>query len=218
MNPEINQKTAENPPEKGKFDWREELFEWLDLMVPVLALATLLCAFVLMIFAVKGSSMYPTLSQGDVMLIQRIGYTPTAGDVVVLRKEGFPAEGNSEAIVKRVIATAGQEVRIDFDTNTVYVDGVALDEPYINHTTQWPDPATMEVEDHEWLEGDVMELDDAMIYTDLVVPEGCVFVMGDNRNYSTDSRDYRLGPVDERYVIGRACWVLFPFSHFGAVK
>ena len=57
-----------------------------------------------------------------------------------------------------------------------------------------------------------------MVYTDFVVPEGSIFVMGDNRNGSTDSRDYRLGPVDERYVLGRARWVFFPFSHFGAVK
>ncbi len=218
MNPEINQNTPKKDTEQTKFDWRVELFEWMDLMVGVLAAAVFLCGFVMMIFAVKGSSMYPTLHHEDIMLIQRCCYTPQAGDVVVLRKEGFPSEGNSEAIVKRVIATAGQEVHIDFDTNTVYVDGVALDEPYINQTTQWPNPATREVEDHEWLNGDIMALDEGMIYIDLVVPEGCIFVMGDNRNYSTDSRDYRLGPVDERYVLGRARWVLFPFSRFGAVK
>jgi signal peptidase I len=162
--------------------------------------------------------MYPTLHHKDIMFIQRAFYTPRAGDVVVLRKDGFPSEGESEAIVKRVIATAGQEVHIDFDTNTLYVDGVALDEPYINPSTDWPDPSTGIMESHEWLEGDNFVPDDGMLYTDLIVPEGSIFVMGDNRNGSTDSRDYRLGPVDERYVLGRAVCVFFPFNRIGSIQ
>lgn len=206
--------SEEKTEEKRKPTWQESLFEWLDLLTPVLAFAALFCTFLGMVFGVSGSSMYPTLHHKDIMFIQRAFYTPEPGDIVVLRKDGFPSEGQSEAIVKRVIATAGQTVRVDFEENRVYVDGVALDESYINQSTDWPDPVTGEMESHDWLEGDIIAADDGMIYTDIVVPEGCIFVMGDNRNGSTDSRDYRLGPVDERCVLGRARLVFFPFSRF----
>ena len=136
--------------------------------------------------------MYPTLHHQDIMVIQRIGYTPAQGDVVVLRKDSFL----EEAIVKRVIAVEGQEVEIDYDNNTVYVDGVALDEPYINQEDE-----------------DVMVERSGMVYREFTVPEGCIFVMGDNRNGSTDSRYAELGMVDTSYVLGRALGVAFPFSH-----
>ena len=106
------------------------------------------------------------------------------GDVVVLRKESFL----EEPIVKRVIATEGQIVDIDFLTGSVYVDGVLLKEDYINELTF---------------------TEEGMAFP-LVVPEGSIFVMGDNRNHSNDSRDSRLGTVDTRYVIGRAVLLAFP--------
>lgn len=137
--------------------------------------------------------MYPTLHDKDIMLAYRLGYTPAQGDVVVIRKESFM----EEAIVKRVIATEGQEVEINYDTNTVYVDGVAMDEPYINQE-----------------DADVMEEKQGMVYKEFTVPEGCIFVMGDNRNGSTDSRFGSLGMVDTDYVLGRAVCVVFPFSDF----
>lgn len=216
LNPE--ELRTDDTPEREVSTWQRELFEWVDLLIPVLAAAALLCTFVGMVFGVKGSSMYPTLHHQDLMFVQRAFYTPRTGDVVVLRKDGFPSEGESEPIVKRVIATAGQEVHIDFPTNTVYVDGVALDEDYINPSTDWPNPNTGVMEHHDWLEGDIMAQDDAMAYTDLIVPEGSIFVMGDNRNGSTDSRDFRLGPVDRRYVLGKAVWVFYPFGRMQSVE
>ena len=99
-------------------------------------------------------------------------------------------------IVKRVIATGGQTVHIDYSTSTVYVDGVALDEPYINELMRMPMGETI---------------------TDVTVPEGSVFVMGDNRNNSSDSRVPELGTVDERYILGEVLLVLFPFQNFGIV-
>ena len=101
-----------------------------------------------------------------------------------------------EPIVKRIIATEGQTVDIDFDDGVVYVDGKALDEPYVNEP----------VHDRENFEGKI------------TVPEGCVFVMGDNRNASTDSRDARLGCVDTRYIMGRVYFTLFPVKNIGVVK
>ena len=218
QNPKTEENPAENTPKREVTSWQRELFEFIDLLVPVLAFAALLCTFCGMVFGVKGSSMYPTLHHRDLMFVQRAFYTPKAGDIVVLRKDGFPSEGQSEPIVKRVIATAGQEVHIDFPTNTVYVDGVALDEPYINPSTNWPNPSTGVMENHDWLEGDIMGRDDGMAYTDLIVPDGSIFVMGDNRNGSTDSRDFRLGPVDARYVLGRAMYVFFPFGRMQKVQ
>ena len=152
----------------------------------------LVFTFLGMVIGVSGTSMYPTLHHQDIMVIQRVGYTPAQGDVVVLRKDSFL----EEAIVKRVIAVAGQEVEIDYDANTVYVDGVALDEPYINQEDE-----------------DVMVERSGMVYREFTVPKGCIFVMGDNRNGSTDSRYAELGMVDTGYVLGRALCVAFPFSH-----
>ena len=108
------------------------------------------------------------------------------GDVVVLRKESFL----TEPIVKRVIATAGQTVDIDFGAGIVYVDGEALEEDYINEPTF---------------------TEEGMEFP-LTVPEGSIFVMGDNRNHSDDSRNSRLGTVDTRYVIGKAVLLAFPVA------
>ena len=172
--------------------WKRDCYDWLQMLTFVLVGVVLVFTFLGMVIGVSGTSMYPTLHHQDIMVIQRVGYTPAQGDVVVLRKDSFL----EEAIVKRVIAVAGQEVEIDYDANTVYVDGVALDEPYINQEDE-----------------DVMVERSGMVYREFTVPKGCIFVMGDNRNDSTDSRYAELGMVDTGYVLGRALCVAFPFSH-----
>ncbi|PWL91396.1 MAG: signal peptidase I [Clostridiales bacterium] len=172
--------------------WKRDCYDWLQMLTFVLVGVVLVFTFLGMVIGVSGTSMYPTLHHQDIMVIQRVGYTPAQGDVVVLRKDSFL----EEAIVKRVIAVAGQEVEIDYDANTVYVDGVALDEPYINQEDE-----------------DVMVERSGMVYREFTVPKGCIFVMGDNRNGSTDSRYAELGMVDTGYVLGRALCVAFPFSH-----
>ena len=172
--------------------WKRDCYDWLQMLTFVLVGVVLVFTFLGMVIGVSGTSMYPTLHHQDIMVIQRVGYTPAQGDVGVLRKDSFL----EEAIVKRVIAVAGQEVEIDYDANTVYVDGVALDEPYINQEDE-----------------DVMVERSGMVYREFTVPKGCIFVMGDNRNGSTDSRYAELGMVDTGYVLGRALCVAFPFSH-----
>jgi signal peptidase I len=172
--------------------WKRDCYDWLQMLTFVLVGVVLVFTFFGMVIGVSGSSMYPTLHDRDIMVIQRVGYTPRQGDVVVLRKTSFL----EEAIVKRVIAVAGQEVEIDYDENAVYVDGVALEEPYINPEYE-----------------DVMVEKGDMVYKEFVVPEGCIFVMGDNRNGSTDSRVAQLGMVDTGYVLGHALCVAFPFNH-----
>ncbi len=177
----------------GRESFKLDLFFWLQAFVAVLCALVLVFSFLGRVIVVDGSSMVPTLHHGDLLLLQGIGYTPEQGDIVVLTKE---FQNVDTPIVKRVIATGGQTVHIDYSTSTVYVDGVALDEPYINELMRMPMGETI---------------------TDVTVPEGSVFVMGDNRNNSSDSRVPELGTVDERYILGEVLLVLFPFQNFGIV-
>ena len=177
----------------GRDALKVDLYFWLQALVMVLVALILIFTFIGRIIGVDGSSMYPTLHHGDMLLLQSIGYTPKQGDVVVLTKEFDAADG---PIVKRVIAVGGQHVDIDYAAGTVSVDGQVLNEPYINEAMREPYYENL---------------------TSVDVPEGSIFVMGDNRNNSSDSRDVTLGTVDERYVLGRALWVLLPFQNFGAI-
>ncbi len=167
-----------------------ELYLNVRVLVTMMALFVLLFTFVARVIVVSGPSMQNTLFGGDLILVWSLGYTPKQGDVVVLTQESY----QEDSIVKRVIATEGQRVDIDYDTNTVYVDGQALTEDYIKERMRLPG----------WGEG----------VNHVVVPEGCIFVMGDNRNNSADSRLPHIGIVDNRCVIGRGVLVLFPFPHW----
>lgn len=169
----------------------QELYQTLQSLVWIVLAVIFLFTFVMRIIVVDGESMENTLFHGDVVLVRSIGYTPEQGDVVVLTKTTF----REQSIIKRVIATEGQTVDIDYASSTVYVDGVALDEPYIKELMQVP------------VYGDGI--------SHVTVPEGCIFVMGDNRNNSSDSRDSRIGVVDVRCVIGQAVMLIFPFSDLG---
>ena len=164
----------------------QEAYEWLQILIVALVTIILVFTFVGRITPVVGESMLPTLHEGDVMLIRDIGYTdPQPGDIVVLTKEFDAARG---PIVKRIIAVEGQTVDIDYQTGAVYVDGELLEEDYINEPTYVEEGTEFP----------------------LTVPEGSIFVMGDNRNHSSDSRSSDLGTVDTRYVIGKAVFLLFP--------
>jgi len=169
-----------------------ELFDWIQCLVSALIFCVLLFTFFVRTIGVIGHSMEPTFHNGDRVVISNLFYTPKQGDVVVLRKESF----QTEPIIKRVIATEGQLVDIDFEAGIVYVDGVVLDEPYT------AEPTTEPLD----FEGEIL------------VPENCVFVMGDNRNHSSDSRRDTIGCVDERYIIGRVLLRVLPFSDFGVVE
>ena len=189
---EKKQETQEVSPEKEE---GRDLYEWAQALVCSVLAVVLLFTFVIRLIGVDGHSMVPTLQDGDRLLVLNAmldndyGY----GDIVVLRKDTFL----EEPIVKRVIATEGQTVDIDYDAGTVAVDGQVLDEPYIHEAMLCP---TYENQTH------------------IEVPEGSIFVMGDNRNASTDSRDARLGCVDERYIMGRVYFTLFPVKNIGVVK
>lgn len=164
----------------------QDLYEWVQALVCSVLAVVVLFTFVIRLIGVDGHSMVPTLQDGDRLLVlnSMLYDDYKHGDIVVLRKASFL----SEPIVKRVIATAGQTVDIDFSTGSVYVDGVLLKEDYINELTFTEEGTEFP----------------------LTIPEGSIFVMGDNRNHSNDSRDYRLGTVDTRFVIGKAVFMAFP--------
>ena len=180
---EKKQETQEVSTEKEE---GRDLYEWAQALVCSVLAVVLLFTFVIRLIGVDGHSMVPTLQDGDRLLVLNamLDNDYEYGDIVVLRKDTFL----EEPIVKRVIATEGQTVDIDFTAGAVYVDGQLLEEDYIRQPTYL----------EEGLEFPV------------TVPEGCVFVMGDNRNDSDDSRDPELGPVDTRQILGRAVFVLFP--------
>ncbi len=183
------EKTADGKPDKPAKS--SEMYDWLQCLVSALLFCVIVFSFFLRIIGVIGTSMIPTFHDSDRVLISNLFYEPKNGDVVVLRKESFM----EEPIIKRVIATEGQTVEIDFEQGIVYVDGTALVEPYVASPTN-------------------NQLDFAGKVT---VPENCVFVLGDNRNGSHDSRKAALGCVDERYIIGKVLLRVVPLNKFGVV-
>ncbi len=166
----------------------QDMFQSLRSLVWVVLLIIFLFTFVIRITVVDGESMERTLFHGDIVLVRSLAYTPKQGDIVVLTKTSF----RPQSIIKRVIAVEGQRVDVDYATSTVFVDGEPVEEPYIWEIMEMP----------WWGEG----------VNHLTVPEGCVYVMGDNRNNSSDSRLPDIGIVDERCIIGRALVVVFPFT------
>lgn len=173
----------------GKGRFQSSFYDWGEALIVSLIFIVLLFTFVVRLIGVDGSSMFPTLHDMDVMIVSDLGYTPEKGDIVVLNKKSF-IDG---PIVKRIIATGGDTVDIDFSAGTVMVNGETLDENYIYEPTHLSYDMTFPQ----------------------IVPEGCVFVLGDNRNGSTDSRASSLGMVDERYIIGHVLAVVWPLDHFG---
>lgn len=176
--------------EKEKINARAEIYDWIQCLIVALIVCVLMFVFLFRIVDVVGDSMNPTLENNDKMFVCDLFYKPKQGDIIIFRKEEY----KETALVKRVIATEGQTIEIDFDRGIVYVDGERLNEPYIAEPTR-----------------NQIDFKGAMI-----VPEGCVFVMGDNRNASADSRDSRIGMVDEREIIGKVLFTVFPLDHIGS--
>ena len=137
---------------------------------------------------VQGESMIPTLQNGDQLLLSNLDYQPAVGDIVAIRREG------GTPLIKRVIALGGDTLFIDPESGKVYRNGALLEEPYLTVKT----PAIQTV-------------------GEIIVPEGMLFVMGDNRLNSHDSRYADIGPVAVEQVLGKAVWRFYPLSRFGSV-
>ena len=174
---------------KKKKTFFGELYEWIETFCFAIALMVVLFIFVFRYVTVDGNSMMNTLHNQDKLIISNFNYTPQTGDIVVIY-----IEGQNKPYIKRVIATEGQTVKIDFEKWQVYVDGELLEEDYVLRR-----------------EGDMHYA--AFYNGEFTVPEGQVYVMGDNRNDSTDSRV--LGCLDEHNIIGRVIVRLAP--EFGTV-
>lgn len=182
----------DNNAELNKTIYPNAIFDWAEAMIACMLFMLFIFVFVVRIVTVDGDSMLPTLHDKDTLLISSLFYEPSYMDIVVLTK----AEFSENPIVKRVIATEGQTVDIDFKTGSVYVDDKILKEDYINELT--------------FLSGDMI--------LPAVVPDGHIFVLGDNRNRSSDSRVASIGMVDEDLVIGKVYFRIFPFDNLGEVE
>lgn len=167
--------------------WKKNAVLYLHDLVYLLLAIVLIFLLLFRIIVVSGDSMYSTLLDGDyLLLLSNLFYRqPEAGDIIVISKETFD---NGAPIVKRVIATEGQTVDIDFEAGAVFVDGVQLQEEYINNLTH---------------QGRGVEFP-------LTVEEDCLFVMGDNRAVSLDSRYAEIGQIDKREVLGKALFLMLP--------
>ena len=173
-----------------KKGWKRELLEWIESLGVAVIVVLLLTNFVFRFVVVDGASMEPTLHHKNQLFVYRLGYEPDNGDIIVFKPRGE----EKKFYIKRVIATEGQTV--DIKGGDVYVDGVKLEEEYISAriASEYPGqyPKT--------------------------VPEDCVFVLGDNRNASRDSRDeIGVGMVEEKSIVGKALFRIMPLSQFGSV-
>ena len=157
----------------------------------------LVFTFLFRVVTVTGESMLPNFVEGQKLIVTNLGHSVEQGTVVVITNV------LNEPIIKRVIATEGQTVDIDYETGTVYVDGEAVDE------TQFGLENGITTRPYSTLE--------AMVFPQ-TVPEGCVFVLGDNRSVSKDSRYTEVGMVDTRHILGEAVFTLYPFDRFGVIE
>lgn len=170
---------------------KEDLFDWIESIVISVFVVILIFTFVLRIIEVDGESMVQTLHHRDRLITTHLFYKPSHGDIIVLNSTGL-----DKPIVKRIIGISGDEIDIDFEEGIVYRNGEALSEPYTNTLTNAKESVEFPI----------------------TVEEGKVFVLGDNRNSSTDSRSARVGQVDEEQILGKVIFRIYPFSDLGLVK
>ena len=184
-------------PEKGKLDRKKllkNIYDLFEVLGTVTVTVTLIYAFAVRLQIVDGSSMRNTLHDGERLLVSDLLYEPQRGDIVIIHK--INADPYDRPIVKRVIAVGGQTVDIDFDTWTLKVDGDVVEEDY-----RWLDPAAARTL--------------TCAYSlPITLAEDQIFVMGDNRNGSADSRTSEIGPVDVRCIVGKAFMRVAPASKF----
>ena len=196
----IEDEIAEEPLEKKQF--KKDVFDWVEILVHAILAVVLCFSFLFRIATIDGESMTNTLQNGEKVIITNLAYEPKAGDIVVISRNRensvYTANVGNKPIIKRIIATEGQTVDIVIDKGVVYVDGVALEEGYTRTPTN--------------LKYDI----DFPVRVD----EGCVFVLGDNRNNSLDSRSSQIGDygmIDTRYILGHAVCRIFPFDKIGKI-
>ena len=177
----IRKKETEN------LTWQQGMLLYLHDLIFMLSAIMIVFLLLFRMVVVSGPSMYSTLWDGDWLLVlsNAFYHNPEKGDIIIASKESY---NDGEPIVKRVIATEGQKVDIDFEAGIVYVNGQALEEDYTYTATN---------------------IEEGMEFP-LIVSEGCVFAMGDNRNRSRDSRYPDIGLIDQREILGKAVFLIYP--------
>lgn len=176
---------------KRPIDWKREALEWGRSLLIAFAIVFLIFFVLIRLVNVEGSSMLPSLEEGDRLVISNLFYSPENGDIVVTSADN----GLSKPLIKRVIAVEGQTVDLDED-GKIMVNGLVVEEPYLEDAVTDPGDLTFPV----------------------TVPEGCVFLLGDNRAHSTDSRSNEVGFVEEDDIKGRVLFRFFPFDRIGTVE
>ncbi len=166
------------------------LYDYVEAIVVAMVLLLVFFTFLFRIAGVRGGSMQPTLRQNDMLLLSIHMYTPHHGDVVVIDRH------TQEPLIKRVIGVAGDTIFIDKQSGAVYRNGQKLEEAYIYKTFTVPNDLTEAV----------------------TVPKGHIFVLGDNRSLSKDSRDEEIGMVDLEDVVGKAIFRVWPLDRIGVVR
>lgn len=172
--------------------FKTELFEWAKIILTALIFAFVITQFIRPTL-VRGESMYPTLEENDYLIINRITYkigNPKPGDIIVFSTNLKQENGEDKDLVKRVIATEGDHIKIE--DSKVYVNDKLIEEAYIHE---------------EYTEGSI----------DVTIPENKIFAMGDNREESLDSRYEEVGLVDEKDIMGKVMIRLFPFNKIGSI-
>ncbi len=167
-------------------------FEWLESIIQAIIFVVIFMVFFFRIVNVSGISMLNTLHNADKVVVFKLNYIPKSGDVVVIKRGRYL----DEPLIKRVIATEGQELDIDFSEGSVFVNGKKLEENYIKEPM--------------YLQGDWNFRGK--------IPKGYSFVMGDNRNHSLDSRFKTVGLIENKNIIGKACFVIFPVDRIGKIR
>lgn len=171
-----------------------EIYSWVKSILIAFTILIICQTFLFRVVEVSGHSMDSTLESGERLVVSCLPYTPKNNDIVIISRGAH----YDHTIVKRVIATEGQRLKLDYANDKIYVDGKELDEPYITGTT-----FSDNIGDNEIPE---------------VIPKGKIFVMGDNRGHSSDSRSTRIGLIDVDNVIGKAEFAVFPLNRFGWVS
>lgn len=192
---EVSEEQSEEP--KKPF---EDILEWISCMIFAVAAMLVINLFFFRSITVSGPSMNDTLTDGDKVIAMNFCYTPQYGDIVIVQANKLKNKNTGlygEPIIKRVIAKSGDSVRIDYANGNVYRNGELLEEDYIKDLTH--------LHNEGWLQDN----------EEIVVPENCVFVMGDNRNVSNDSRNLQdVGFIDVDAIMGKAIVRFAPIKSF----
>ena len=167
------------------------VYDWIKCIIFAISIVVICLTFLFRLVDVEGHSMNDTLVTKDKVLVTSMFYQPQNNDIVVISHGAV----YKNPIIKRVIATEGQTLELDYENEKIIVDGIEIDEPYVKEST---------------FSGNYGNLTPPE-----VIPEGKIFVLGDNRRISLDSRSSEIGLIDVKDVIGKAQFIAFPFDHFG---